>query len=111
MKPRTALLPLSVLLVAGAFVGVARAGDDCTVPMSQWQPRENVAALAATLGWNVRRIKIDDGCFEVIGRDKDGHRIEVKLNPATLAVIEFEYEDEDHDLREDHEEHRSDNDN
>lgn len=118
-----ALLPITALLVAGTFASIALAGDDCTVPMAQWQPRENVTALAASMGWDVRRIKIDDGCFEVIGRNKNGRRIEVKLNPATLAVIEFEYRDENHersenqsdtysddDDRDEHSEHGSDTD-
>ena len=46
-------------------------------------------------GWTVRRIKIDDGCYEIDGRDAEGRQIEVTVHPATLQVIEFEYEDED----------------
>jgi hypothetical protein len=43
----------------------------------------------------VRRIKIDDGCYEIDGQDAEGRRIEVTVHPATLEVIEFEYEDDD----------------
>ena len=43
----------------------------------------------------MRRIKIDDGCYEIDGSDADGRPIEVKIQPATLQVIEFEYEDDD----------------
>lgn len=71
------------------------AGDDCAVPMTDWQPREAVMKLAAEQGWDLRRIRIDDGCYEVIGRDAEGRAIEVKLNPATLAVVEVEFEDAD----------------
>ena len=53
------------------------------------------AALAQEQGWTVRRIKIDDGCYEIDGRDAMGRRIEVTVHPATLEVIEVEYEDED----------------
>ena len=45
----------------------------------------------------MRRIKIDDGCYEIDGRDAEGRRIEVTVHPATLQVIEFEYEDDDED--------------
>ena len=75
--------------------GVALADDDCFVPMADWQPREAVAQLAADRGWTVRRIKIDDGCYEIIGRDAQGRMIEVKVHPGTLEVVEIEYEDED----------------
>jgi len=77
------------------------AGDDCAVPMTDWQPREAVRKFAAEQGWDLRRIRIDDGCYEVIGRDAEGRAIEVKLNPATLAVVEMEFEDGDDEDHED----------
>ncbi len=61
--------------------------------------RRLASALAAENGWTVRRIKIDDGCYEIDGADADGRRIEVTVHPATLAVIEVEYEDDDGDRR------------
>lgn len=82
------------MLTLALIAGPALAGDDCAVPMTDWQPREAVVKLAAEQGWDLRRIRIDDGCYEVIGRDAEGRAIEVKLNPATLAVIELEFEDE-----------------
>lgn len=78
-------------------VGAALADDDCLAPMADWQPREAVARLAAENGWTVRRIKIDDGCYEIKGSDAEGRRIEVKVHPATLQVIDVEYEDGDDD--------------
>jgi hypothetical protein len=88
---------LSLALIATP----ALAGDDCAVPMTDWQPREAVVKLAAEQGWVLRRIRIDDGCYEVIGRDAAGRRIEVKLDPATLAVVEMEFEDDHEDEHED----------
>lgn len=82
-----------LLLLAVLCAAPAHAEDDCEVPMAQWQPRAAVVRLAAEKGWELRRIKIDDGCYEVIGRDADGRTIEVKLDPATLAVLEMEFED------------------
>ena len=49
--------------------------------------------MAEAQGWTVRRIKIDDGCYEVDGQDAEGRAIEVKLDPASLEVVEFEFED------------------
>ena len=77
--------------------GMALADDDCFVPMADWQPREAVAQLAKDKGWTLRRIKIDDGCYELDGRDGQGRRIEVTIHPATLEVIEIEFEDDDDD--------------
>jgi hypothetical protein len=64
--------------------------------MADWQPREAVAEFATSQGWEVRRIKIDDGCYEIDGRDAQGRAIEVKLHPGTLEIVEVEFEDDDH---------------
>ncbi len=95
MRGMSTRLILTLLLCATP----ALADDDCAVPMTDWQPREAVVKLAAEKGWDLRRIRIDDGCYEVIGRDAEGRGIEVKLDPASLEVVEFEFEDdrEDHD--------------
>lgn len=97
-------LMLAIALIASP----ALADDDCAVPMTQWQPREAVVALAAEQGWVLRRIRIDDGCYEVIGRDAQGRSIEVKLDPATLAVVEMEFEDDHIEAREDHQDRHDD---
>ncbi len=88
--------------------GVILADNDCFVPMADWQPREAIARLAAEQGWSVRRIKIDDGCYEINGTDTDGRRIEVTVHPATLEVIEIEYEDDDDHPRRARERRRND---
>ena len=91
MRKTLTILALLAALPAGA----ALADDDCFVPMADWQPRVAVAGFAVTQGWKVRRIKIDDGCYEIDGRDAQGRAIEVKLHPGTLQIIEFEFEDDD----------------
>jgi hypothetical protein len=93
MKKMMTILSFLVVVLAGA----ALADDDCFVPMADWQPKKVVAELAQDKGWTVRRIKIDDGCYEIHGRDAQGRRIEVTIHPATLQIIEFEREDEDDD--------------
>ena len=85
----------TLAFLAALPAGAALADEDCFVPMADWQPRDAVARLAAENGWTVRRIKIDDGCYEIDGADGEGRRIEVTVHPGTLRVIEFEYEDDD----------------
>lgn len=93
MKKSLTILAFILILPAGT----ALADDDCFVPMADWQPKEAVAQLAGENGWTVRRIKIDDGCYEIKGTDTDGREIEVTVHPGTLAVIEVEYDDDDDD--------------
>jgi len=87
---------LTILTFLAALpAGAAFADDDCFVPMTDWRPRDAVAQLAEKNGWTVRRIKVDDGCYEIVGRDADGRQIEVKIHPGTLEVMELEHEDEE----------------
>ncbi len=79
--------------VAALPVGQALAKDECFVPMADWKPKEAVAALAAQKGWTVRRIKIDDGCYEIDGTDSRGQRIEVTVHPLSLEILEMEPKD------------------
>ncbi|MEC5325693.1 PepSY domain-containing protein [Aurantimonas sp. A3-2-R12] len=89
------------LMAAALLSGVVATGsayaddDDCNVPMASWQPREAVQKMAEAQGWTVRRIKTDDGCYEIDGRDAKGREIEVTVDPGTLAIVGTEYDDED----------------
>ncbi len=87
--------PLTILIVMTSLgaASAAHAGDACTVPMADWQPRAAVEQMAEAQGWTVRRIKIDDGCYEINASDAEGRAIEVKVDPSTLAIMELEFED------------------
>lgn len=68
----------------------ALASGDCHSPMSQWQSREAAAEQVRNMGIRIDRLKIDDGCYELRGRDSDDNRIDLKLDPATLALLSME---------------------
>lgn len=90
---KKALTILFMTMILGAS-GPARADDDhCTVPMADWQPREAVVAIAKEQGLTVQRIRIDDGCYQIKGRDASGREVEIKLEPDSLRVIDVEYDD------------------
>ncbi len=82
-------LPIAVVF-ALTTSGAALADDDCRRPMAEWQPRAAVTDRVATLGIATERLRIDDGCYEVRGRDGDGNRVELKIDPASLAILELE---------------------
>lgn len=92
MKKTLTTLAILALVPAGAALAD---DDDCSVPRSQWQPREAAIKVAEQNGWTVRDFESDDGCYEIEGRDSDGREIEVKLDPATLQIVEMDYEDDD----------------
>lgn len=88
------------LIMVGA--GTAMADDDCHVPMDQWQPREAVETMARARGWQVNRIKIDDGCYQIRGIDGAGQSFKARIDPATLSVVKIKYKarDDDETMRE-----------
>lgn len=99
-------LPILSVLAALAVLAQAPAAaahdNDCTVPMADWQPREAVQALVEQQGLTVRRIKIDDGCYEVDARDAAGARVRMRLDPGTLVILRRGGDDDHHRRRDDH---------
>ena len=86
------LLALSLSLAAPALLAD---DDDCDVPVKQWQSRDAVLRLAAQQGWQVQRLKIDDGCYELRGTDAMGREFKAKLDPGTLRVVKMKQRDRD----------------
>ena len=89
---RRGLLALSLSLSLAAWP--ASASDDCEVPVEQWQSREAVLQMAAAQGWEVQRLKIDDGCYEIHGKDAQGRAFKAKIDPQTLKVVKIKYKDQ-----------------
>ena len=79
------------------LAGTALADDDCRVPMARWQPREAVRAMAEARGWQLKRIKIHDGCYEILARNAAGRTIEAHVDPETLNVVSLEDEPDHED--------------
>jgi hypothetical protein len=71
------------------------ASSDCDAPAARWQSREAVRQMAAQQGWQVERLKIDDGCYEIRGTDAQGQRFKAKLDPETLQVLKIKSRERD----------------
>ena len=93
MKLRVPLAILCLVLVAAP----ALADDDCDVPVQYWQSRDAALRHAASLGWQVQRLKIDDGCYEIRGRDAQGRTFKAKLDPQTLRVVKMKLRNDNHE--------------
>lgn len=97
MRPRTrmALGAMATLAVLGGglgFSGSLRASEDeCRVPMAEWRPREQLEEKLRAEGWQrIDRVKVDDGCYEAKGYDRDGWRVEAKYDPKTFELVKLE---------------------
>ena len=75
----------------------AWAGDDCDAPLSRWQSRDAVRQMAVAKGWQIQRLKIDDGCYEIRATDGQGRPFKAKLDPETLKVLKIKQDDHQRD--------------
>ena len=80
---RLGLLALALGLVALPTL----ADDDCDAPVNRWQSREAVRQMAAQQGWQIQRLKIDDGCYEISGTDSQGRGFKAKIDLNILAEL------------------------
>ena len=56
-------------------------------PEKGWQPQETLKKQLTDKGWQVRRIKVDGGCYEVYALDPSGKRVEAYFHPVTFAPV------------------------
>jgi hypothetical protein len=56
-------------------------------PQETWQPQAKLEQQLKDKGWQVRRIKIDGGCYEVYALNDKGERVEAYFHPKTLAPV------------------------
>lgn len=90
---RGGLLALSLSLVALPIW----ADDDCDAPVERWQSRDAVRQMADRQGWQIQRLKIDDGCYEIRGTDSQGRSFKAKIDPETLKVLKLKQRDRKRD--------------
>lgn len=83
-------LMMAAALAATFTAAISYADDDCHDPVADWQPRDTLRQALAANGWEVRRISVDDGCYEAKGLDEHGNRIEAKYAPASLRLHKLE---------------------
>ena len=89
MKTSPPMWCSGLVLSLGLVALPSWASDDCDAPLDRWQTREAVRQMAATQGWQILRLKIDDGCYEVAGTDAQGRSFKAKIDPETLKVLKM----------------------
>ena len=86
MKRGLSLLAFSMLVAAPLARATGLATCDSGAPEG-WQPQENLVASLKEKGWQVRRIKVDGGCYEVYALNEKGERVEAYFHPRTLSPV------------------------
>jgi hypothetical protein len=56
-------------------------------PQSGWKSQKVLQQTLVKQGWQVRKSKVDGGCYEVYGTDPQGNRVEAYFHPVTLEKL------------------------
>ncbi len=56
-------------------------------PRDKWMPIDRAVSKAESLGYEVRNVEADDGCWEVEGYDRNGGKVKLYLDPVSGEVI------------------------
>lgn len=89
MKNKTLSLTAISLLVSLA-AGTAAASDLCDVAEADRQPMDALQSKLEADGWQIKKIKVDEGCYEAYAINSDGQRVEAYFNPQTFELIKSE---------------------
>ena len=79
-------LPLALALGAVSAQATGLATCD-SGPREGWQPQGKLEKMLLDQKWQVRRIKVDGGCYEVYALNDKGERVEAYFHPVTLAPV------------------------
>jgi hypothetical protein len=70
------------------MTGPAFAAGGCSrAPASKFKPKATLAHMLAREGYTVRRIKVENGCYEVYALDKHGRRYNAAYNAETFKKM------------------------
>jgi hypothetical protein len=56
-------------------------------PQQSWRSQQQLVETLTRQGWQVRRTKIDGGCYEVYGTTPQGDRVEAYFHPVTFQQL------------------------
>jgi hypothetical protein len=83
MYRKITIAVLCALLASPSF-----AAESCSrSPAAKFKPKAALAEKLKKEGFDVRRIKVESGCYEVYAIDKSGHKFNAAYNAETFAKL------------------------
>ncbi len=81
----------SCIIAAAAIVAVPVSASGvikCDAgPQSGWKSQKILSDKLVKEGWQVRKTKIDGGCYEVYGTTPKGEKVEAYFHPVSLENL------------------------
>ena len=85
-KVLPAIAAAFVFSISGSAFATGLATCD-SGPQETWQPQSKLEEQLKSQGWQIRRIKVDGGCYEVYALDDKGNKVEAYFHPKTLERV------------------------
>lgn len=81
-----ALLAAAAFGVASPALATGKMTCDAG-PEKSWKSQDALKASLVKQGWQVRKSKVDGGCYEVYGTTPEGDRVEAYFHPVTFEKL------------------------
>lgn len=76
-------------LIVAASSGASASSWECdSGPAAGWKSVEEARVVVEAEGYVTGKVKVDGGCYEFYSK-KDGKKVEVFVNPATLEIVKI----------------------
>src|SRR3546814_10951855 len=87
MKIMTSLIAARGALTLASPAGATglmtcKSGDEST-----WKTQEQLTSAITEQGWQVRKVKVDGGCYEVYGTNHEADRVEAYFDHVSLEKL------------------------
>lgn len=87
MKPNL-LVCAALLSLTAAGSALAQHAEKCDpIPKEAWKPQAELERKLKNEGWTISRVKIENGCYEVYGKNATGKKMETFFHPKTFEVV------------------------
>lgn len=94
MRKFLLVLGASAVLAATAGAQASETAGTCgAAPKEQWMTTEAAKARGVEQGYEVRRVKVEKGCYELYAVDKQGRRAELYMNPVSGEIVQSKADD------------------
>ena len=85
---RILLTTAALAIAALAATPAAATGKmTCDAPQKSWKSMTALENQLKKDGWEVRKSKVDGGCYEVYGTDPQGRRVEAYFHPVSFKLL------------------------
>ena len=81
---------LASLLIASLGFSVSASATglmECDSDKSQWQTMQALQTKLEGEGWQIKKIKVDAGCYEAYATTPEGDKVEAYFDPVTFEKL------------------------